>query len=219
MLYLIRTPAFVQCLFPNLMWRSETTARELYLTFDDGPIPQVTPWVLDVLDDFDARATFFCVGENVQRHPNIYRRIRSEGHAVGNHTFNHISGWTHDPDAYLDNVNSCADLVDSDLFRPPYGRIRRKQARELINHNYRIVMWDVLSGDFDRDLDPDQCYQNVIDNAKPGSIVVFHDSLKAEKNLKEALPRILDYYVREGYVFLPIEAEVLTQTARLRQIA
>src|SRR5690606_35792771 len=127
-------------------------------------------------------------------YPDIYRRIQSEGHAVGNHTFNHLSGWNTDPQVYLRNIASCADLVESDLFRPPYGRIRRKQARELISHHYRIVMWDVLSGDFDRDLDPEQCYRNVVDNARPGSIIVFHDSIKAETNLKSALPKVLDYY-------------------------
>lgn len=219
MLYLIRTPTFVQCLFPNLLWRSETADRQLHLTFDDGPIPEVTPWVLDLLDAYDAKATFFCVGENVQRHPEIYRRILREGHAVGNHTFNHISGWTHDPGNYLENVTHCASFVDSDLFRPPYGRLRRKQARELIGHNYRIVMWDVLSGDFDQDLHPDQCYHNVVDNAQPGSIIVFHDSIKAETNLKNALPRVLDYYSAREFKFVALEANVVPQAQRLQQIA
>jgi peptidoglycan/xylan/chitin deacetylase (PgdA/CDA1 family) len=220
MLYLIRTPGFVQHLFPSLIWRGETAAKELFLTFDDGPVPEVTPWVLDLLNEFNAHATFFCVGENVSRNPEIFERIKREGHAVGNHTYSHISGWKHDPEAYLENVSSCARLVESDLFRPPYGRICRKQARELRDHNFRIVMWDVLSGDFDRDLDAGQCYQNVVDNARPGSIIVFHDSIKAQKNLRDALPRVLQYYTQLGYEFRPLETSAVTErTAVLRQTA
>jgi peptidoglycan/xylan/chitin deacetylase (PgdA/CDA1 family) len=203
-----------------LIWRSETAAKELYLTFDDGPVPEVTPWVLDLLREFNASATFFCVGENVSRNPEIFHRIMREGHTVGNHTFSHISGWKHDPQQYLENVVSCARLVDSDLFRPPYGRLCRKQARELRDHDFRIVMWDVLSGDFDRDLDARQCYHNVVDNAKPGSIVVFHDSVKAQKNLREALPQVLEYYTELGYEFRPLAASAVTErTAVLRQTA
>ncbi len=201
MMYLTRTPAFIQCLFPGFLWRSDAQERQLYLTFDDGPVPQITPWVLDVLKDYEAQATFFCVGENVSRYPEIFRRIRREGHAVGNHTYNHISGWAHDPEVYLENVSTCAQLVDSDLFRPPYGRINRKQARSLLGNNYRIVMWDILSGDFDREIEPDQCYHNVVDNARPGSIIVFHDSVKAEANLRSALPKVLDFFARQGYAF------------------
>jgi len=218
-MYLIRTPAFVQQLFPSFIWRSETADNQLYLTFDDGPVPQVTPWVLDQLQEYDAHATFFCVGENVQRYPDIYRRIQEEGHTVGNHTYNHISGWSHDPQAYLENVSTCSEYVDSKLFRPPYGRLGRKQARSLMGHQYRIVMWDVLSGDFDRDLDPDQCYHNVIDNASPGSIIVFHDSIKAEANLRWALPKVLKYYSDKGYQFQSLQAEPVQTTQRLRKIA
>jgi len=210
----------VQCLFPGLIWRSETASKQLYLTFDDGPVPDITPWVLDILADFKAAATFFCVGENVSRYPEIYRRIRNEGHTVGNHTYNHISGWTHDPQTYLENVSSCAEVVESDLFRPPYGRLGRKQARELIGNNFRIVMWDVLSGDFDRDLEPDQCYQNVIGNARPGSIIVFHDSIKAERNLKETLPRVLDFYAQQDFQFVALASSVVPQSAQqFRQTA
>lgn len=218
-MYLIRTPAIVQQLFPSFIWRSETSDKQLYLTFDDGPVPEVTPWVLDLLKEYDAHATFFCVGENVRKHPDIYERIRQEGHTVGNHTYNHISGWSHDPQVYLDNVSVCSKLVNSDLFRPPYGRLGRKQARTLRGQQYRIVMWDVLSGDFDRDVYPEQCYHNVIENAKPGSIIVFHDSIKAEQNLRQALPRVLEFYKEAGYQFMPLQAYAAPSEHKLRKTA
>ncbi len=218
-MYLIRTPAIVQHLFPSFIWRSETSDNQLYLTFDDGPVPEVTPWVLDQLKAHGAHATFFCVGENVKRYPEIYHRIRNEGHTVGNHTYNHISGWAHDPQAYLDNVSTCSELVDSNLFRPPYGRLGRKQARTLMGHQYRIVMWDILSGDFDRDLEPEQCYHNVIDNARPGSIIVFHDSIKAEGNLRWALPKVLEFFSRKRYQFKSLQADTTQTEHRLQKIA
>ena len=219
MIYPARTPGFIQFLFPGFLWRSDSDARQLYLTFDDGPVPEITPWVLDVLKEYSALATFFCVGENVLRSPEIYRRIRNEGHAVGNHTYNHISGWSHDPAEYMDNVSSCAEVVDSVLFRPPYGRLGRKHARSLRGSNYRIVMWDILSGDFDTDIDPDRCYRNVIDNASPGSIIVFHDSVKAEVNLRSALPKVLSFFADRNYSFLPIRPSVVPQQSMIRRLA
>jgi peptidoglycan/xylan/chitin deacetylase (PgdA/CDA1 family) len=218
-MYLTRTPAFIQHLLPGFTWRSETSGSLLHLTFDDGPIPEITPWVLDQLKEFEARATFFCVGENVKRYPQVFQRIIDEGHTVGNHTYNHVSGWSYDPQTYINNVSICSELVDSNLFRPPYGRLGRKQARTLKEQRYRIVMWDVLSGDFDRAIDPEQCYRNVVDNAKPGSIVVFHDSIKAEKNLKWALPKVLHFYAEKGYQFLPLQAYPLQAEQKLRKIA
>lgn len=215
-MYLIRTPAIVQHLFPGFLWRAETSARELFFTFDDGPVPQVTPWVLDQLSQYNAHATFFCVGENVSRYPDIYHRIIEEGHSVGNHTYNHISGWSHDIKSYMDNVSICSRLVKSDLFRPPYGRLGIQHAKSLRNSQYRIVMWDVLSGDFDRDIDPEMCYQNVVDNARPGSIIVFHDSIKAESNLRWALPKVLDFYSSQGYSFKAISAQKLEEHRLLK---
>lgn len=202
-MYLIKTPGFVQSLFPNFIWKGPSQHNNIYLTFDDGPVPEVTPWVLDLLAQFDAKATFFCVGENAQRYPELIERIRKEGHSLGNHTHNHLSGWNSENMDYFHNIRKCAQLVQSDLFRPPYGKMKPKQAQFLQRH-YRIVMWDVLSGDFDEDMSGTQVADNVIRNAKEGSIVVFHDSIKSMKTLKEALPMVLQHFHEAGYEFKAI---------------
>lgn len=199
-MYFVKTPAVVQRLLPGYVWRMPTKEKALYLTFDDGPIPEVTPWVLDTLRGFDARATFFCVGENVQRHPDIFKRILAEGHAVGNHTHQHLNGWKTNTSVYLQNIKTCAGLVTSNLFRPPYGRLMSDQAAAL-RKQYRIVMWDVLSGDFDQSIRPEKCWDNIRRYARPGSIVVLHDSLKAEGNIRYALPALLEYFSGEGWRF------------------
>ena len=190
------------------MWRGRDHDRRVYLTFDDGPIPEVTPWVLDVLARHGARGTFFCVGENVARYPSLFARLAAEGHAVGNHTFNHLSGWSSDVEEYVDNVSKCDRLVASPLFRPPYGRISPRKALAL-RGDYDIVMWDVLSGDFDPELTGADCVRNVLENVSPGSIIVFHDSLKAEANLRYALPRVLAALARQGYRFEALTPERL----------
>jgi peptidoglycan-N-acetylglucosamine deacetylase len=199
-MYLAKTPTLLQALMPAYMWRVPTRAKMLYLTFDDGPIPEVTPWVLDTLAQYDAKATFFCVGANVERHAALFQRIKKEGHAVGNHTYNHVNGWETDNAEYFQNIRKCARLVDSVLFRPPYGRISPAQ-RMFIDRHYQIVMWDVLSGDFDNTITPQQCLDNVVDNARGGSIIVMHDSIKAEERLRFALPRILAHFSELGYSF------------------
>lgn len=217
-MYLIRTPSFIQSLFPSFLWRVSTEEQAIYLTFDDGPIPEVTPWVLDMLARYEAKATFFCVGENVERYPEIFRRLRDEGHSVGNHTFNHVSGWSHDNVPYFHNVRNCAQIVDSDLFRPPYGRMKPRQVQFLQRH-YRIVMWDVLSGDFDPETTPEQCCRNVLQNARAGSIVVFHDSLKAKDNMQYTLPRVLKHFDDLDYRFEPLTARATRTRMKLRQTA
>lgn len=199
-MFIAKTPKLVRAFMPAYIWSIPTDERVLYLTFDDGPIPEVTPWVLDTLRPFDAKATFFCVGHNVEKHPAIFRQILAEGHSVGNHTFNHLSGWQTNPVVYLNNVRRCARVVKSRLFRPPYGRLTPKQ-RDFLKRHFQIVMWDVLSGDYDAGISPEQCLQNVLDNTGPGSIVVMHDSLKAERNLRFALPDILEYFAEQGYRF------------------
>lgn len=217
-MYLIRTPNFIQNLFPSFTWRIPTEEKVIYLTFDDGPIPEVTPWVLDQLSRFNAKGTFFCVGENVQRYPDVFQRVLDEGHAVGNHTYNHMSGWGNDSIPYFHNVRNCAQLVKSDLFRPPYGRMKPKQAQFLLRH-YQIIMWDVLSGDFDQDISNEQCYSNVVKNAREGSIVVFHDSLKAEEKIRYTLPRILNFFAHKDFRFEALPTNGARVSERLKQTA
>lgn len=186
-------PRFIQRLYPERTWAFSRKSNAVYLTFDDGPIPEVTPWVLDELKKHNAKATFFCIGENVQKHPEIFRRITAEGHSVGNHTFNHLKGTKTETPAYIKNVLLAEELINSKLFRPPYGRITSKQARILQEKGFKIVMWDIISYDYDATIAEEKCLQNVLKNIKPGSVIVFHDSLKAEKNLQYVLPKILEF--------------------------
>jgi Predicted xylanase/chitin deacetylase len=200
MLYLAKTPRIVQTLLPHFTWHIPTSEKKVFLTFDDGPVPEVTPWVLDLLGEYGAKATFFCVGDNVRKHPDIFRRIVKEGHAVGNHTFNHLRGWGTHTFGYLKNVKKCEQVVHSTLFRPPYGILRPSQTRSL-KSRYKIVMWDVLSGDFDPRTSPEQCLQNVMEKVQPGSIVLFHDSIKAEPRMRYALSEMLRRLGKEGWRF------------------
>lgn len=213
-MYLVKTPKVIQNLFPNFTWHIPTQEKTLYLTFDDGPIPEVTPWVLETLARYDAKATFFCVGNNVEKHPDTLQQVKAAGHAIGNHTFNHLNGWMTDNIPYFHNIRHCANQVNSVLFRPPYGRMKPKQAQFLLRH-YRIVMWDVLSGDFDPKIEPEQCYQNVVNNAQPGSIIVFHDSLKAKENLMYALPKVLEYYAERGYSFDKLNEKEISASMKI----
>ncbi len=188
-MYFTRTPAYLKSLFGGLTWDvPETDA--IFLTFDDGPVPGVTDKVLDMLAASEVKATFFCIGQNVQKHPELYRRILDEGHAVGNHTFHHLNGWRSNDETYLEDVEKCADLVSSRLFRPPYGRIGYRQM-QLLKQQYRIIMWDVLSGDFDELLTADDCANNVLSGMRGGSIIVWHDSEKAAPRMLPALERVL----------------------------
>jgi len=199
-MYLVKTPKFIQNFFPNFIWKIEEPEKVLYLTFDDGPIPEVTPWVLEQLNAYNAKGTFFCVGENVEKNKAIYHQIKEEGHAVGNHTYNHLNGWVEDNATYFVNIRKCAAKVKSTLFRPPYGKLKRRQAQFLQRH-YQIVMWDVLSGDFDPKITNEECLNNVLEHASPGSIIVFHDSIKAKEKLHFTLPKVLEHYSELGYTF------------------
>lgn len=208
MYYPVHTSKWIQRLFPNYLWRMETTTiNRLFLTFDDGPIPVVTPWVLEQLAKYNAKATFFCVGENVQKNPSIYQQLLAAGHQVGNHTFNHLNGWKTSKEAYLTNVAACQEMVASSLFRPPYGRLRWRQAKQLKQY-YKIVMWDVIAGDFDASISGETCWKNVKNNSTNGSIIVLHDSQKAWERLKYTLPKLLAYYHEQGFVFEAINADL-----------
>lgn len=217
-MYLVKTPQFIQNLFPNFTWRIPSQEKNLYLTFDDGPIPEVTPWVLEQLAAYDAKGTFFCVGDNIRKNPATFQAVIDAGHAVGSHTLNHLDGWTNDNIPYFHNVRHSANMVDSVLFRPPYGRLKPKQAQFLMRH-YRIVMWDVLSGDFDSNISKEQCLKNVTGNAANGSIVVFHDSLKAIDRLEYALPRVLEHFSSLGYTFNKLNEQELIKEPALLQTA
>jgi peptidoglycan/xylan/chitin deacetylase (PgdA/CDA1 family) len=203
-----------------LLWRVPTKEKKIYLTFDDGPVPEITPWVLDVLKSFTARASFFVVGENVIRHPDLFRRIAREGHRIGNHTYNHLKGWKTADKVYLENIEQCFSAIEKEwplpgdksqgsesefppekegrLFRPPYGRMRKSQIRQL---NTKIVMWDVLSYDFDALLNPVKCLKKVLRSSREGSVVVFHDNVKAKRNLEYVLPRFLEEFADRGFSF------------------
>lgn len=212
-MYLVRTPEPLKPLFRDLVWSVKEPGRRVFLTFDDGPIPEVTPWVLDALAVHGAKATFFCIGRNVAKEPALFQRLQSEGHAVGNHTHDHLNGWQSSQRAYLRNVLRCQALTGTTLFRPPYGRITAGQSRAL-KERFHIVMWDVLSADFDERIDGERCYRNVVDHVAPGSIIVFHDSLKAAPRLRYALPRVLERLTQEGYSMEALDAEELTRSSR-----
>jgi peptidoglycan/xylan/chitin deacetylase (PgdA/CDA1 family) len=203
---LFRTPFILPLLFPQLTWRIDTKEKVLFLTFDDGPIPGPTEFVLKTLAQYHAKATFFCIGDNIRKHPDIFQKIIEAGHGVGNHTFHHLRGWGTSTEKYVDNVKQCAVEMSKhlaahqSLFRPPYGRIRGKQIQHL-KDEYQVVMWDVLTSDYSSSLAPEKCLRGSINASRPGSIVVFHDSLKAERNMTYTLPRYLEHFSKLGYQF------------------
>lgn len=202
-MYLVRSPLLLKWYYPHLTWNKKRDHKVIYLTFDDGPIPDVTDFVLNTLKSFSAKATFFCIGDNISKHPAIFERIKNDGHSAGNHTFNHLKGWVTPDELYLDNFQKCQDQTRNNLFRPPYGRIKKSQVSAIraAYPNMDIIMWDVLSGDFDQKLSPQQCYRNVVKHARNGSIVVFHDSIKASVRLFYALPKVLKHFSNLGYSF------------------
>lgn len=201
-----QTPFFLPWLYPSLVWRLDRGNRDLYLTFDDGPVAGPTEFVLDQLEKNRMKATFFCIGDNIGKYPHVFQRIVAGRHAVGNHTFNHLNGWKTASADYIANVGAfeAAALAEklpdrTTLFRPPYGKITRRQISAL--RGYTIIMWDVLSKDYDRRLSPEQCLRRTINACRPGSIIVFHDSHKAEKNMTYTLPRLIDHFGGMGYRF------------------
>lgn len=202
--YWIKTHFIIKKLFPNLIWDIPNKEKKIYLTFDDGPTPEITQWVLAELEKHHAKATFFCIGKNITAHPEIFNTIIEKGHSIGNHTYNHLNGWKTKTEHYIENSLLCENNISnlqSKLFRPPYGKITAAQAKELRQLGYKIIMWDVLSADFDQTISPEKCLDNVLKNTQSGSIIVFHDSVKAYKNLEYVLPRALDYLTKNNYSF------------------
>ncbi|CAG5067772.1 Peptidoglycan-N-acetylglucosamine deacetylase [Dyadobacter sp. CECT 9623] len=207
-MFLHHSPFWLRAFFPGFTWRIPTNEKKLFITFDDGPIPDITEFVLETLKDFNAKATFFCIGDNVRKHPDIFHKVLKSGHSVGNHTFNHMNGWKTEDEIYLDNIKKCDGQLNLQtvLFRPPYGRIKKTQSKKVLE-NRQIMMWDVLSGDFSTELSPEKCLKKSIQYSRNGSIVLFHDSLKASKNMQYTLPRYLAHFSQKGYTFesLPMQ--------------
>lgn len=199
-MHFVRPIFILNYIYPKAIWRKEKEKNNIYLTFDDGPIPEITPWILDCLKEYQVKATFFCVGENIKKHPEIFNRILAEGHAVGNHTYNHLRGWDSEDQIYFQNIEKCEKLTNSRLFRPPYGRAKKSQMKVLAQ-DYKIIMWDVLTGDYDPKISPEQCYKNCVNYTRKGSIIVFHDNIKAINNVKYALPKSIEQLLRKGYRF------------------
>lgn len=204
--FFVKTPGWLKRLYPSCTWEMPRDGKKLYLTFDDGPHPEVTPFLLDQLRQYGAKATFFCIGNNVHKYPAIYERILEEGHAVGNHTLRHVNGWKVPDNAYIVDTELAGTVIQSRLFRPPYGRIRRSQIRALTGagRSYQIIMWSILAGDWIAERSPEECYGKVRRKLQGGDIIVFHDSDKARINVEYAIPRLLQSCTAEGYEFCPL---------------
>jgi len=211
----VKTPNLVKRVLPSLVWKINTKQKIIYLTFDDGPTPEITEWTLNILDKYNSKATFFCIGKNIEKYPQIFKLILEKGHTIGNHTNNHLKGWKTKTKDYLENINLAQDQIDKFykgkqlLFRPPYGRIKPKQIKEISKLNYRIIMWNILSKDWDKTISKETCLDNVVKKTNSGDIVVFHDSIKASNNLKYVLPQMLDYFTKKGFEFKRIRAQDL----------
>lgn len=219
----VKTPRVVKQLFSNYVWGVPTTDKVIYLTFDDGPTPKITDWTLNILKQYNAQATFFCIGNNVEKHPEIFNTILEHGHAIGNHTQNHVKGWQSKTEAYLKTISGCESIFKSEgsnsntvnrkslvtnLFRPPYGQITPKQGKQLIQLGYKIIMWDVLSFDWNHAVTKEKCLENVVTKTTPGSIIVFHDSVKASRNMQYTLPKVLAHFSKKGYTFKALDTAI-----------
>ncbi|NMH87523.1 polysaccharide deacetylase family protein [Flavivirga algicola] len=218
----IKTPLAVKKVFPNYIWDLPSTDKIIYLTFDDGPTPKITNWVLDTLKEYNAKATFFCIGNNIKKYPEIFQNILDNGHSIGNHTQNHVKGWKTKTKDYLKNIEEAQRTINDEisnkisetgnrqstivnLFRPPYGQITPKQGKKLTALNYKIIMWDILSFDWGKNVSQETCLDNVIEKTTSGSIIVFHDSVKASRNMQYALPKVLEFFSKKGYTFKAIQ--------------
>jgi peptidoglycan/xylan/chitin deacetylase (PgdA/CDA1 family) len=195
---MVRPPSFLRWIYPNAVWNLPSEQKVVYLSFDDGPTPFVTEKVLELLEEYQAKATFFCIGKNIERHPELFNIVKEKGHHIGSHTYSHLNGWKSKPTDYLNDYHKGRDLARSNLFRPPYGRILLNPL-QTIQKQDKVIMWDILSKDYDYKLSPDEVFNNVTRNIKPGSIIVFHDSEKAKKNVLAVLPQLLQYLKQQGY--------------------
>ena len=200
----IRPPKIIRRLFPSFIWNFPDEKEGIFLTFDDGPRPEVTPWVLDLLDKYNAKATFFCIGKNVEMFPELFEEVKRRGHAVGNHSYSHVKGWGMKTGDYVRDIDIAGDLIKSNLYRPPYARIGTNQAR-VLSERYKAIMWTIISRDYNRNLSGNACARNVIPHLEPGAIIVFHDSIKCAPNLFEALPQVLDAIKEKGLMCKKIE--------------
>jgi len=207
--YIASTPRLIKFIFRNWVWNFSKKEKVIYLTFDDGPTPEITEWTLNQLNQYNAKATFFCIGKNVKENPEVFQKIIENGHSIGNHTNNHLNGYKTNVTTYLNNIELAEQqfnllnikIQNPKLFRPPYGKLRFSQSKKIRNKGFKIIMWDVLSGDFDNSITTEKCLENVIGYTNKGSIIVFHDSVKASENLQFVLPKILEYYSEKGFVF------------------
>ena len=197
---LIKTPTLIQFFFPSLLWSKKRDKKILYLTFDDGPYNMLSPFILDELKKYKAKATFFYLGSKAEKYPQLIKRCKDENHKIGNHTYSHPNGWKTKNNRYYQDIEKANKLLNSNLFRPPYGRIKPSQINHLKKY-YKIIMWDILSWDFDKKTSPEECYNNIINNTKSGSIIVLHENEKSAKNVKEVLPKILSYFSSQGFKF------------------
>ncbi|MFN7675002.1 polysaccharide deacetylase family protein [Flavobacterium sp.] len=204
MSFWVKTNRIIKWIFPNYVWNIPNDEQKVFLTFDDGPTPEITEWVLEQLKKYNAKATFFCIGNNIEKYPEIFQKTIAEGHAIGNHTFDHLNGWKTSTEEYIENAKlyetQNPKLVTRNLFRPPYGKIKPSQSKILRKLGYKIIMWDVLSRDYDQSISAAQCLENVLSNIETGSIIVFHDSVKAEHNLKYVLPKTLEFLKEKGFI-------------------
>lgn len=214
-MFIEQPPWIYRALFQGTIWRVPSKEKCIYLTFDDGPIPEVTPWVLDLLDFYNIKATFFCVGDNVRKHPEVYKMVLQRGHSVGNHTYNHLQGIRSWSDKYVENVDKAAELINSPLFRPPHGHMRLEQLHKL-RKKYKIIMWDVVTRDYSPHMSANGVFNTVKQYTRNGSIIVFHDSLKSEVRLKEALPKSIEWLMTEGYQFKQFEMDLIPNIANYK---
>ena len=206
-----KTNFLIKKIFRNYVWDIPNAENKIYLTFDDGPTPEITEWVLEQLKIDQVKATFFCIGKNIANNPDLFSKIITEGHSIGNHTYNHLNGWNTSNEEYLENITLCQFQIlnvksnicnlQSGIFRPPYGKIKKAQSKKLRRLGYKIIMWDVLSADFDQNISPEKCLENVLLNVKSGSVIVFHDSVKAFRNLEYSLPKSLEILKNRGFKF------------------